>query len=71
MNAESRYHLHFSFHWQTKAAERADIYQKADSMIDAAIAGGMQRETAIQFIGDIWSSGWSEGTDAAEFHSNH
>jgi len=61
---------YFGFFWNTEAAERKEVYDQADALIDAAVKGGMKKEDAIKAAERIFSAGWSAGTDDEAYNSS-
>lgn len=61
---------YFGFHWNTDVAERKEVNDKADSLIDAAVKGGMKKEDAVRIAEHIFSAGWSAGSDDEAYNSS-
>lgn len=61
---------HFGFFWNTDVAERQDVYDQADALINAAVKGGMKKEDAVRAAERIFSAGWSAGCDDEAFNSS-
>lgn len=67
MNKTSKHGVYFGFYWQTGEAERAEVYAKADALIDAAISGGMKKQDAVTMVQKIFSAGWTAGESEGSF----
>ena len=70
MTSSPQHGAYFGFYWQTSDAERAEVYAQVDALISAAIKGGMQKEEAVRIAQEIFSAGWSAGSDDEAYHAS-
>jgi hypothetical protein len=59
--ATSRYHVSTRLDYTATEQEQQRLYDTIDRLIDAAIAGGMDKNKAVEAVEDIWYAGWETG----------